>query len=423
VRSHRTLAWICAGMTSLALGLVAPMINAEASVKAGASKPIIRRIGWPGAAGLKNVVQSGRAPVSHPAVVADGFVRRSGSVLTLDGAPYRFLGYFENLMSRQGRRCGRAFTDAEVVQAFDELQNVDHVNGLRVWFYNLYGGPGDWARYDLIVRQAELHGIKLVVTLTNQLGDCEPFLDDKNTRDVKHLDWYQSGYRQPHNGNPSGTGGYVLSYRDYVRVLAARYSASPAILAWQLVNEADPQPRDGQSVNPTVCAQALRSWSDDMVTVIKGVDPNHLTSLGTYGAGGCGSYFSKDYRYIHAGKVDLCEYHDYKYPKMAMPGDDTHANLQIRIDDCKADNKPLFIGESGIGVGNGGTAQRAAPDTTTRAADFKAKIDAAYTHGAVGYLIWARQPAVPEGTDPGFYNITPDDPTQKMLSRQAEKYL
>ncbi len=79
-----------------------------------------------------------------------------------------------------------------------------------------------------------------------------------------------------------------------------------------------------------------------MTTAVKSADPNHLVSLGTIGGDQCGLVGS-DYKYVHSGRVDVCEYHDYGVVTRSIPGGAD--SLAQRIAQCAALHKPMFIGE------------------------------------------------------------------------------
>jgi hypothetical protein len=121
---------------------------------------------------------------------------------------------------------------------------------------------------------------------------------------------------------------------------------------------------------------------------------------------------------VHGGTVDLCEYHDYDNPAVAMSsGTDS---LQQRITQCHRLGKPIFVGESGIlaNVQPNGAPGGAAPVTfatlNQRAAFFKAKIDAGNRGGLVGYVIWYKSPFYSPSIEP--YAIGEGDPTEAVLA-------
>ena len=151
-------------------------------------------------------------------------------------------------------------------------------------------------------------------------------------------------------------------------------------------------------------AQTLKAFASDVSTEIKRVDPNHLVSLGTIGSGQCGAQ-GAEYQDIHnLATIDLCEYHDY-HSNAPMPGD-AFNGLQVRINQCNALGKPLFIGESGIKPTDvDGTLQG-------RANVFEQKFDAQFAAGVVGELVWAWNK---DASTLDNYNIGPGDPVLAVL--------
>jgi hypothetical protein len=104
----------------------------------------------------------------------------------------------------------------------------------------------------------------------------------------------------------------------------------------------------------------------------------------------------------------MCEYHDYGSPLVGVPGDEFNG-LQVRIDQCNALDKPIFVGEAGIKPGDaGGT-------LTSRADAFRAKIDAQRTAGVRGFVAWAWSPLDPPISLLDDYDIGPLDPALAVL--------
>ena len=74
----------------------------------------------------------------------------------------------------------------------------------RAWFFQSQAtsaGSGTGVHSTTRCRCARPHGVKVIVTLANQWGDCEP------GRVQRRMSWYTSGYRQRDPGA-------VASYRD-----------------------------------------------------------------------------------------------------------------------------------------------------------------------------------------------------------------
>ncbi|MHB8719330.1 MAG: cellulase family glycosylhydrolase [Candidatus Dormibacteria bacterium] len=353
------------------------------------------------------------APTQPAPAAPSNFVRASGTNLTLNGRPWQFTGYddYRLASSSPGYQCGGPLSDADVAASLDEIQNVSGANVVRVWFMQSYGGPGNWGQFDRVLNAAAARGMKVIPVLTDQWAACEPWPAGQTK--YRTLAWYRSGYRAPDPG-------YTLSYRNFAAAMAAHYAGSTAIAFWQLVNEAEAMTAWGGACDESAAVAALRSFADDVTGVIKANDPNHLVSLGTIGTGQCGASSNEDYTYIHAGAVDLCEYHDYFGPG-AVPGDQWHG-IGVRINDCHSLNKPIFAGEVGIQASiapDGSTSGAVTPSSLSlRATYFQQKLAGQFGAGVVGFLIW--QYATGPRTD--GYEVQPGDPTEGVM-RQFSRAL
>jgi len=284
-------------------------------------------------------------------------------------------------------------SDADLNAAFAAIQNASRGTIVRTAFYQSASNNGSFADFDRYVAAAKNYGLRIVPMLINEWTDCEP------SSSMKYLPWYQTGYTQANDG-------YPLSFHDYAVRLAAHYANEPTIAWWQLVNEPDARNADN-SCSESTAASALRAFADTMTGAIKAADPHHMVDLGAVSwCGGQGN----DYQLINAGKTDLCDaYHDYGSPTTPMP-----SNLQNHLNACHSDNKPAFVGEAGIcadvtTTGScGGTVTAAS--LTQRASLFKAKMDAAFTAGAAGYIIWE------QGTSSVGWGVGPGDPTEGVMA-------
>lgn len=310
-----------------------------------------------------------------------GFVTRQGKSLFLGGQPYKFTGLnIYNANSRWNCWYPLGYND----NALLDTLNLSRVKTFRAWFFQRLAttnGVRDWAAFDHTLEIARQKGVKVVVTLTDMWGACEG-------NELRYTDWYQTGYRTIVTD--------LVPYRDYVAEIVARYRTHESILMWQLGNELETKNRDG-TCGPV---SALASFASDMTNLIRSIDPNHLISLGTIGSGQCGTQGSEEFKLIHQA-VDLCEYHDYGYPDSAMPGD-VWNGLQVRINDCAALNKPLFVGEVGI--------EQSDPN---RAQKMQNKLLAQFGAGVVGFLPWEWR--APNQTDGDAYIIEAGDPVLEIL--------
>ena len=348
-----------------------------------------------------------------------GYVTATGTQLTVNGKPWKFAGY--NLPCANSVDLAQS---GNLDYYLNDIQTNSSANVIRVWFFQSEGGPGNWTLFDDVISALKARGMRAIVTLANATATC----DEPNSPHLyKTVSWYQSGYKSPY-------GGYPISFLSYATAVAQHYANNPAVAFWQLMNEAEAPSYD--SYGNLICPNdgfsraVLRNFSDNMTTALRAVDPNHLVDLGTLSTGPCGLATDYDYTYIHAGKLGLCEYHDYGQPATGMP-----SALARIVSDCESLGKPVYLGESGIPAnvdsnGNPTTScdpwPSCSPNPITaqslqqRANFFSSKITEANQAGVAGYVIWEKSPYYTPSTD--AYSIPDGDPTTSVLSQALQPY-
>jgi hypothetical protein len=312
--------------------------------------------------------------------------------------PFYFRGF--NLYNINGRgNCGYPIPDLDAeLDAIGPAANV-----VRGWFFQRLAtdpvtGRLDWSAFDETLTTLRERGIRVIATLADEWGAC----DGNAPRDRLTLDWYQSGYR-----DAPYAAGAPLSYRDWVKAIVARYRDEPAILAWQLMNEAEAPVRPDGTCDEAAAVDALEAWASDVARLIEDVDPNHLISLGTIGGGQCGMR-GPDYGTLHAiPEIDLCEHHDYR-DWQTVP-DDLRYDLAI----CRELGKPTFVGEFGLSAAAFGG------DLDARAIAMAAKQSAARRAGVVGSLVWAWRSDGDGGSSSTGFDVGPGDPLLGRLVAEA----
>ncbi len=329
------------------------------------------------------------------ATASPGYVAASGSQFSLDGRPWRPIGYNQYRLTSipGGYVCDAgygAISDASLGQRLDDMKAAG-ANVVRTWFFQSFFDGGGWAPFDRLLDAASARGMTVIGVLVNHYPDCEPSGGSQKT-----TAFYASGFRDPGFG-------YVRSFEAYARMVATRYASNRTIAFWQLVNEAE-TPADPPLAGCGVGgAAALRAFASSMRAALRDVDPSHLVSLGTIGSGQCGASFL-EYASLHE-VVDVCEVHDYGAPQVAMPGD-AFNGIAVRIAQCNELGKPIFVGEAGIpaSVGADGlpTATTTAATLTRRAQFFDAKLAAQLGAGMDGYLIWDK---IAENSDSPFAGL------------------
>jgi len=348
-------------------------------------------------------------PPGTPAALS-GFLARCGNGLCLDGKPYRFAGFNAYSMATQWATnigCGSQVDDLDGYFSALRPASLTRVAAEQQQAIDPTSHQLSFTALDRLVAAAQRHGQKLSLTLGNEWAGCDDGIQ-------KDLAWYAGGYRQVRNS----TGFYPLSYWDYVRAVVTRYKDSPAIGMWELVNE----PKDGTCSTgfvgdncngtytcPATAAATLRGFFDTVGGAVKAIDPNHLLASGVVGdQWQCGT-IGQDYATAQASpSLDLVTYHDYGADSTAIPGDSVNG-LATRIAQAAALGKPLFVEEAGIQAAAGSTGC-ATPQQ--RATLFRAKMDALFASGGVGYLIWNWMPALAASCD---HTLSTGDPLLDLV--------
>jgi mannan endo-1,4-beta-mannosidase len=326
------------------------------------------------------------------------FVARAGTGLTLDGKPYRFTGYnVYNANSRNNCWYSLGDPDGELAAALDAVGPGEEA--IRAWFYQglaTTAGTRDWSAFDQTLNVARARGIKVIVTLADQWGSCDSGTGAPSA--YKDETWYVTGYRT------SVAPGNLRPYRDWVAEIVKRYRRDPAILAWQLMNEAEVKPALGAECSANAAA-ILKAWAADVAGLVKSLDSRHLVSLGTMGSGQCGAQYT-DYQSLYSlATVDLCEVHDYD-DLAPMPGDQWNG-LAFRLEQCATLGKPLIVGEVGL--------KNMALDA--RALALGAKFEAQFGAGIAGALVWALRDDAHGGSSTTDYDAGEDDPLVSLFTR------
>jgi len=200
-------------------------------------------------------------------------------------------------------------------------------------------------RLDYVVAGAESRGIKLILTLTNNwsnYGGSEQYVTSTLGAGQYHDLFFT---------NPTVIG----YYKNYVSTLVNRYKDSPAVFAWELINE----PRCGGSnlqASPTCNVNTITNWVSELSAYIKSIDPWHMVSVGDEGflnepgnsvyvySGGAGV---DNYALTALSTIDFGTFH--LYPEqwgLALSWGNQwildHANISVVL------NKPMLQEEYGV---------------------------------------------------------------------------
>jgi mannan endo-1,4-beta-mannosidase len=130
-------------------------------------------------------------------------------------------------------------------------------------------GPNGLERMDYVIHAAAQRGLKLILPLVN------------NWTDFGGMDRYCEWYGLSRHGDFYTHSDARRAYREWVTHMLTRtnsitgveYRNDPAIMAWELANEARCE----------LGSSTLSSWAAEMAAHLKSVDSNHLVAVGDEG--------------------------------------------------------------------------------------------------------------------------------------------
>jgi Cellulase (glycosyl hydrolase family 5) len=312
---------------------------------------------------------SQKDPRTHRA----GFLYRDGNKLMLDGKAYVSASFNSFQLSGCGHP-GEVFTDEQMESLLASLPDNILV---RTWAF-----PGHGAQIDKVIKAAEKHGIKLILTLGDGRSHCgHADGAPKGDGSGKVPEWYATGFRK--------------EYLPHVRKMTAAYKDSPAIGMWEILNE------PGDAKWPVI-----RKFFDEVADVIKDHDPNHLVGSGSWAPWAYGG--PENFQTLHSGPdIDVGSLHEYDYDyKESNTIESPHFAGALKA--MNNLGKVLIIGETGIKSGDSCRTDRA-----TRMEAIRKKFDVYLGKGAGAVLIWN----LAQSTSGCSFTFAVDDPLVEMIRK------
>lgn len=349
------------------------------------------------------------------------FVVRRGAELYLHGDRFRFAGSNNYYPIYKSRLMVDALLDKARANGFDvmrvwgalDIGNADGTNSVDgpgpkegVYFQYWNGvapayndGPDGLQRLDCVIYKAGRNGLKLVIPFVNNwnaFGGMDQYVrwrggqfhDDFYT-DPLIRQWYKNWIAHVLNRVNSYTG--------------VKYKNDPTIMAWELANE----PRclsAGVYPRSSVCTTGtLTDWARDVSAYVKGIDRNHLLSVGDEGfycvanssdwTENCGEGVDT-IAFARLPHIDVMSLHLYPdhWGKDAAWGTEW---IRRHILDAKRVGKPVVLGEFGL------------IDKNTRNVVYRDWTDTVFKWGGNGALYWILSDVQDDGTPyPDFDQFT-----------------
>ncbi|KAJ9136550.1 Glycoside hydrolase family 5 protein [Pleurostoma richardsiae] len=187
-------------------------------------------------------------------------------------------------------------------------------------------------RLDYAVSAASAKGIKLIINFVNNWDDFGGVTAYTTAFGGSHQDWFTNAAAQG-------------QYRAYIKEIVSRYKSSPAVFAWELMNE----PRcNGCDTD------VIYDWAAATSAYVKSLDPSHMVTLGDEGFGLPGN---TTYPYTYAEGLDFVKNLDittldfgtfHLYPEYwNQPYDFGNDWIEDHGAACAAVGKPCLLEEYG----------------------------------------------------------------------------
>ncbi|KAF9464331.1 glycoside hydrolase superfamily [Collybia nuda] len=251
-------------------------------------------------------------------LVVGNFVSVKGGAFSLNDSPFFFYGtnvfWLSTLkddeletafakVSASGVKVVRtwAFDDVTKKPSSGNYFQVLH-NGMSI----INKGHNGLQRLDKIVATAEMFGIKLLLTLTNNWnperanpngGDTADDLprgylsNDYGGMDVYVREFGKTKQHDEFYTNPK----IISAFKSYISAVVTRYANNPTIFGWEIAN--DPRCSSTLPASSKCTTTTITEWAADIAKYIKHLDKQHLVTAGDNGfyctAPSCHKKFAK----------------------------------------------------------------------------------------------------------------------------------
>lgn len=350
---------------------------------------------------------------------ATGFVTRSGTGFVVDDKAFDFVGtnayWASGLSSGDLKSLFSQMNSAgmKVLRIFAWSDNVGGAQdgSLQYWSgSNNTPNPSAFAKQmDPIVSAAEVAGIKLVVPMIGNWGPSISLYIQQIVGSGGTHDTFYSNSQ------------IVNAYKKYVNFFVNRYKSSPAIFAWELMNEPRCTGDDNRGKSSACNAAMITSWIQTMSSYIKGIDSQHMVTVGDEGWFTSAQGYGNSYPYSGSDGIDWVtnlkiSSIDYGTVHMYPSGwgqTDDWGNMWISQhgDQAKSIGKPVVLEEFGT------------TNTGSRYNTVNGWLNSAYSAGFSGIQYWQFVASFPSGyKSPDDGNgISTSESTYSLIKAMASK--
>ena len=212
---------------------------------------------------------------------ATGFVTRSGRGFVMNGEPFYFVGtnaYWATGLSSEDLTSLFTQMNAAGMKVLRIFGFSDNVGGPENGYLQYWEGSNNTpnpaafaAQIDPIINGAEAAGIKIVIPMIDNWGpSINTYIQQILGSSATHDTFYTNSQ-------------IISAYKKFVNFFVNRYINSPAVFAWELMNEPQCAGDDGRSSSSACGAPMVTSWIQTMSSYIKSIDSQHMVTVGDEG--------------------------------------------------------------------------------------------------------------------------------------------
>jgi hypothetical protein len=322
---------------------------------------------------LSNGTYSASAPADFPAFLGVNGTSFSGGFkfIGVNIDPWRFI-----------TSSGEVYSQADILSW---VQNAVAMCGASVIRMHINGGSFEptignyneapFKQLDYLIAACRQCDIYCLIALRDYLSSPFP-------ASAYDPYWYIGGGTNLDNILTNSTA--IADYKNFISYVLNRsntvtgtaYKNEKCIMGWELINE------------PNFIYGAIGGWITNIGNYVKSIDPNHLNSVGI-AAAESQWWDAGAYNWTTLGNLDFIDLHYYAPEGLYNPVDASNVvNLEVRVSNGLALNKPVVIGEFGCVTTN---------SAKTMSNLYQTVVSVSYSSGASGCLVYAWGPPGPNG--------------------------
>ncbi|KAG8842584.1 hypothetical protein FRB96_005251 [Tulasnella sp. 330] len=230
------------------------------------------------------------------------FVYAHGGEFKVNNTPLKVAGANAYWMFLASSSLFTLNEDADIFSAFSQYKATG-VDVVRIWAFrevlwqNGVATPsqGALSRFGVILDAAQQHGMKVVMTLTNNWSVDFPANSSKPSGFYSNsfggIDTYVQQIRPGASHDTFYTDPTIIAaykamyplYQKYLSFVIPAFKSHPALFSWELANDPRCQGAIGTNTTSTCNTATITTWVKGIAAYVKNLDSNHLLGAGDSG--------------------------------------------------------------------------------------------------------------------------------------------